>query len=553
MAITYRNRKGRKTVHKRSKQRIGKKGKSMRRHRYTKRRVRGGAYTGVVENTNDFASYYIVKSAIDPENLHLADKIPDPDDKTPDPDDKTPNLDDKTPNLVDKYPIKNREAMLNFGFKADNIKGGSVLWVIDMQNDFLDIPNEKLNGPDIPGGKIGAFAVTDGKDIVNKIIEFINKHGTKFKKIIFTRDFHPEDHCSFGSKEPTVLDVVSGYESKFPQHCLYNSYGADINPDIKKYIKFEDNTFKWTTNNLPIDIIFKGHHSAGDSFGAVSYPNDDYLNRRQTVNVRGEKKIGGRKGGDFLDTSNRTVSCCQGKDCDGLTGGVKLNAANYSKSNEEVIQGVTDEISFEAITESYGITADNLPDGDGEVYIIGLAGEFCVKDTAINLRKYCNSSSDEKIKHVKINVIQDLTRYAFVPIFLSFQRYAEDGTLIPFGEWKHTQNENKLSPSVFNIDRFKPLSLYLFKYPVIKDNKAIAQRLKLNTSPTGATIDYDESTNINLSTDISAGAMGDKIWHFTMDQNDLIRDYVDNKITLCMSKSKDEYYKIQEQEQQQEQ
>lgn len=123
MAITRRNHKGRKTANKKMRQRIGKKSKAMRKHRKSRRRLYGGRYTGQVEDTNSFATYYIVKSATAEDNEELKPYI---------------------------KPETTAASILQFDFTPTNIPEGSVLWVIDMQNDFLDLIDTAL-------GKRGAL------------------------------------------------------------------------------------------------------------------------------------------------------------------------------------------------------------------------------------------------------------------------------------------------------------------------------------------------------------------------------------------------------------
>ena len=524
MAITRRNHKGRKTANKKMRQRIGKKSKAMRKHRKSRRRLYGGSYTGDVADTNTFATYYIVKSATAEDNPEL-----------------TPYLNQETP----------AASILEFGFNPVNIPQGSVLWVIDMQNDFLDLIDTALGkpgtltGPPVGNGRIGAFAVTDGKSIVKQIVDFIYKYGSKFKKIIFTRDFHPQNHCSFGSSDPNAFNLISGHEGKFPQHCVYDTFGADITVELKSRIEFDNYTkrFKWvegegggdgkngkTFDN--IEILFKGHHSGGDSYGAVPYStvneNDtNYLNQRQN------KNRDSRGPGDYADRTQITDACCTGVNCNNLTGGFKLKKEYYEKSiSIEVIDPtITDkETMFKDMVEPYPLE-ETIPDEGAQVYVIGLAGEFCVKDTAINLKKYFTTYMPER--NIKVNVIQDLTRYVFVPIFLSFQRYNMDGTLVPFGPWKNPADESRLSNAVFENKEYKPLSLYLFEYGGAYPTAT--KRLYLNESnqmiaSNGTTI--DENTDISVPTGLN-------YWHFAMNQNELIRDYAENGINLCISQSKD--------------
>ena len=80
------------------------------------------------------------------------------------------------------------------------------LIIVDMQNDFC------------PGGSL---AIEGG----NKIIPVINKYIKNFTKdrdlIVFTRDWHTADHCSFTQQGGI-----------WPPHCVAGTKGADFHPDI---------------------------------------------------------------------------------------------------------------------------------------------------------------------------------------------------------------------------------------------------------------------------------------------------------------------------------
>ncbi len=77
------------------------------------------------------------------------------------------------------------------------------LIMVDVQNDFC------------PGG---ALAVADG----DKVVKPLN-HAQKFFRHIFaTRDWHPEDHCSF-----------MGRGGPWPPHCIRNTHGAKFHPDLE--------------------------------------------------------------------------------------------------------------------------------------------------------------------------------------------------------------------------------------------------------------------------------------------------------------------------------
>lgn len=74
------------------------------------------------------------------------------------------------------------------------------LIVVDVQNDFC--PR-------------GALAVKDG----DRIVPLINALSPRFAHRVFTRDWHPANHCSF-SEAPRFAD------KSWPPHCIASSHGS---------------------------------------------------------------------------------------------------------------------------------------------------------------------------------------------------------------------------------------------------------------------------------------------------------------------------------------
>lgn len=87
-----------------------------------------------------------------------------------------------------------------------DVNDTDALIVVDVQNDFC------------PGG---ALPVPGGEGVVR----VINPLQLKFDRLYFTRDWHPQDHCSF-SLEPTFQD------GSWPAHCVQDSPGAEFQGDL---------------------------------------------------------------------------------------------------------------------------------------------------------------------------------------------------------------------------------------------------------------------------------------------------------------------------------
>jgi nicotinamidase/pyrazinamidase len=121
------------------------------------------------------------------------------------------------------------------------------LLVIDVQNDFC------------PGG---ALAVHEG----DKIVPVINELIPQFDIIVYSRDWHPQDHISFGNP-PQFTD------KSWPVHCVANTRGADFHPGLlftlnaliiekgtkteeEAYSAFQGTPLAQSLHKLNVDTVF---------------------------------------------------------------------------------------------------------------------------------------------------------------------------------------------------------------------------------------------------------------------------------------------------------
>jgi nicotinamidase/pyrazinamidase len=86
------------------------------------------------------------------------------------------------------------------------VNHGDALLVVDLQVDFC------------PGG---ALPVPGGDEIVPTVNSLVRLFLDRGGKVVFSRDWHPENHCSF--KEHNGI---------WPPHCVQNSSGAAFHPDL---------------------------------------------------------------------------------------------------------------------------------------------------------------------------------------------------------------------------------------------------------------------------------------------------------------------------------
>jgi len=87
------------------------------------------------------------------------------------------------------------------------LSGEKALVVVDVQNDFC------------PGGSL---AVKQGDIIIQSINELVSGFEDARLPTVFTRDWHPANHCSF---------VTRG--GQWPPHCVRGTFGARFHPSLK--------------------------------------------------------------------------------------------------------------------------------------------------------------------------------------------------------------------------------------------------------------------------------------------------------------------------------
>ena len=116
----------------------------------------------------------------------------------------------------------------------------SVLIVVDVQNGFT------------PGGNL---AVANADEIIPKI----NQLAQKFKHIVLTQDWHPDQHISFADNHPNkkpfeTIELDYGRQVLWPKHCVQGTHDAVFHPHL----------------NIPTAqlIIRKGCHQNIDSYSA---------------------------------------------------------------------------------------------------------------------------------------------------------------------------------------------------------------------------------------------------------------------------------------------
>ena len=120
---------------------------------------------------------------------------------------------------------------------------GDALIIVDLQQDFL------------PGGSL---AVPHGDEVVVVLNHYIERFDATSLPIFATRDWHPQDHCSFTAQE-----------GPWPPHCIAHTQGAAFAPELQLAPSTR--------------IISKATTAAADAYSGFQGTNLDALLKEQSI------------------------------------------------------------------------------------------------------------------------------------------------------------------------------------------------------------------------------------------------------------------------------
>jgi nicotinamidase-related amidase len=254
------------------------------------------------------------------------------------------------------------------------------LIIIDMQRDF--IPNTHENG------SISTFGVANS-DI---IIPEISKLTTRFLSrdngyVIASRDYHPANHVSFlENKGP------------FPSHCVQGTPGSEIVPMISRALLTSGKN-KPKEKHKHVEIVFKGFDTNTDSFSAVKYADNNSSNKIQ------QKNRGVCKHAHFCSihsgSFNIPVSGHKVIDQTKLFGpGGHMSGTGNINAPPDIVFTRSKKQMEESRLENMKFIKKSK-----HIFIVGVALDFCVIDTAINLTQKIGK---------KVYIILDMCRPAFI-------------------------------------------------------------------------------------------------------------------------------------------
>lgn len=117
----------------------------------------------------------------------------------------------------------------------------SAIVVVDMLYDFID----------------GSLACQNADNAVQECRRFIlshKEHSWGEPPVLFIRDCHPSDHCSFKDNGGT-----------WPEHCVNGTHGAEIHSDLQEFAQDELTFLKGTDPAQEQYSGAEGRNEAGQS------------------------------------------------------------------------------------------------------------------------------------------------------------------------------------------------------------------------------------------------------------------------------------------------
>lgn len=249
------------------------------------------------------------------------------------------------------------EVFLNFDWtitdedKADfeDLRDAAFL-IIDIQKDFTF-------------GSFGepCFNTTPSlRSLPQNIGEIAKRFANRGAFVIASKDFHPDNHCSFSTTPQQCLNNNTKYpdfqvyQNSFPQHCMFNSttaevmkstsgdfIGAALHEDLEPHMQD-------LVNDGHGAIVFKAFHSDWESFSAF----------------------------EFIDRYNTQWN---------FTGGWAIPNSMMNNSNGVEIDSVyPSKIEHESYPEGWTSLGALLKQKNiKRIFVGGLVFDYCVKDTSI--------------------------------------------------------------------------------------------------------------------------------------------------------------------------
>jgi len=294
------------------------------------------------------------------------------------------------------------------------LDGSTLLFVIDMQNDFV---SGSFNQP---CEHKRAFLTAN----LAKVIDTVSRRGGD---VIASRDYHSREDCSFKGRDAATkakngqgcvnvqhlraADEDGRYHNSFPPHTVFDykdgrampTNGALEQELIRSALHHAKLAAEERGDPEAVETVYKGFHPSIDSFSAFPH----YYTASEAEDWTG---------GFAMRPS--VPSACLGRNA-------AAEAACYPREGD-----LLNATTAEGMARTDEIVRDRMRVKKiDKIVVTGLVFDFCVKETAIYVRKWLDLNG---LKSTRVMIPVELARPALEGL---------PGVLGPLGTEKHIQEE----------------------------------------------------------------------------------------------------------------
>ena len=306
---------------------------------------------------------------------------------------------------------------LSYNDFTSSLKPGDedILLIIDMQNDFLP-----ADAPGVVDG--GRFGVAEGGAAIPCVLKLIDAFATATTvvsttensgmprrpcSIYTTRDFHPDDHCSFNT-----------HGGPFPPHCIMGTVGSYVVQPIAEALQ------PLVQKGIAA-AVFKGFSKDSDSFGGFKYDEEYGVNAKRIPRTAEKKKgdnttTNGNGNGHQHHHDEKFGGVMEGTSHGGPYSAVHSWSGSFllrcSTMRETInappdVMAVLDRVSLDDVllrkADHHHPSTHTTSKTKRRLFVCGVAFDFCVLDTALNAARFVqrHKNHQQVVDEVEIFIV----------------------------------------------------------------------------------------------------------------------------------------------------
>jgi nicotinamidase-related amidase len=373
-------------------------------------------------------------------------------------------------------------------------------------NENHSVPS--LNDVKVNGEKLGNFNVAGSENsLVADIREKLRNalEDDLCTNIFITRDYHPDGHMSF-NPFLTPKPYCACQDGCFPAHCIQGHSGSLIISDINNILKNN----KYNNQKNKVKILFKGMFDNCDSFTGVQKNEIDNYSSNTKMSSSNKKICSSISGSyEICYSNNKSIPM--------------LEALNFNTPIEFEQNNTNKKIYINIKNSKHKLKHydfKTLSNDVNEIQVCGLAGDYCVRDTIKALAEMHRAKN--------IVLLAGLTRYPVLPLFTMAST--------PIHNYIPNLNLPNIDASNYDLNLIKKQEQVINNFNNTSNSKKSLYYYTLKVDDGGNYSLYDTITNTNTNTktktmqnmvtteDFKLNNEGNK-FHFITPPEEILNDY----------------------------